>query len=49
MTRRKRSVKTDPVIELVEVHTEVREIESNLSKVLHIACKLLFHSFYNFN
>mgnify|MGYP000680849901 CR=1 FL=1 len=45
MTRRKRSVKTDPVIELVEVHTEVREIESNLSKVLHIACKLSFYKF----
>lgn len=30
MSRRKKSVKTDPVIELVEVHTDVREIESNL-------------------
>ena len=39
MQRRKKSVKTDPVIELVEVHTDVREIESNLQKSLHIARK----------
>jgi hypothetical protein len=42
MTRRKKYVKTDPVVELVEVHTDVREIESNLQKVLHIACRYFF-------